>query len=58
MKIKTMHIGCEYLTAGKEYETTKNTEKGAYILDDDDCEIFVYLPESFHIGGEAWEVIK
>jgi len=62
MRVKTDYEGCEYITAGKEYEATYNPEypKCPDIVDDwgRECTAPLNCP-SEHLDDEGtWEVIE
>jgi len=60
MKIKTNYHGCEYITAGKEYEAVKRDEAMAIITNDEGEAIGVLMDGTcFHLHNIGkWEVVE
>jgi len=63
MKVKTECEGCEYITAGKEYEIIdREGDYGAYIEVDDGWVVFILIGHPLGCGWlhetGTWEVIE
>lgn len=63
VRIKSVPEGweCDYLTKGKEYESSKNEfvgDGGLELLDDVGDAIFINIHRSAHLDGGSWEIIE
>lgn len=60
MKVKTDYTGCEYITAGKEYEVFDVSPEKDYgsIICDEGIEIDICFYFSKHIGWTSWQIIE
>jgi len=61
MKVKTDYEGCEYITAGKEYEVTDEVTLDIHmptIVGDDELVKILFLDSCCHLAGLAWEVLE
>ena len=60
MRVKTDYEGCEYITAGKEYEAERIFDgAGANIIDDNGTPTTLFLSCCAHLDGVGtWEVLE
>ena len=58
MKVKTSSTGCEYITAGKEYDVIEYDQTGFSIIDDQDERIVCVFKKDLHLWGDDWEIIE
>ena len=59
VRIKDVPEGweCDYLTLGKKYDFTDDTNGGGHIVDEDGQRIFIYIPNCEFLDGGSWEII-
>ena len=64
MKVKTDYEGCEYITAGKEYEATslypEDIQQTLFSIEPDsgNATIRIFLPDCCHLNDQPWEIVE
>ena len=62
MKVKipvgTDMTDVEHLTIGKEYKVGGTSEYGGEMRDDNGLSMYIYIPNSAHLKGQAWEIVE